>query len=227
MRLEIHFYGKSQMAVFTDTAGLGLDSEDSLVLFGWFTLRQFHNLAHHIVAEVLAGLLYRSDIADEVAKGGPRLSAADLLRSAQSAKFHGNHSSLEEMRAVADISLRAQTGDRIIDLINREILSNSPQIVAYQGKAGNKYLVATLPPGILDMKGFGILGRDVNYCAFHSVVGLLRFLASLHSSDDRYLKRLSQVANLCAVAHLQNKITYLNQKELAAQYVFESSGEAE
>jgi hypothetical protein len=219
MRLEIHFYGKTQVSVLIQAEASDATPDDELLLFAWFTLRQFHNLGHNPAADAFAGLVRQSDIVSEVVKDNPCFpSAAELIKSATLAKYAGNFGSKEAMRAVVDLAIRGQSGDHIFDLINRDFLSAIPRIIDYPRKPGEKRFVAVLPPGTLDMKGFGILGVQVNYYTCHSIIALLGFLARKNSTDHTYLNRLAFIAYSCGSTHMQNEISMTNQRELATQF---------
>lgn len=51
-------------------------------------------------------------------------------------------------------------------------------------------------------KGFGILGFQVNYYAFHSVISLLRYLAKERVEDENFLDNLSNVEKFCGKLYI-------------------------
>jgi hypothetical protein len=228
MKLEIHFYGKDRLAVFTQADSSESTPDQELFLFGWFALRQFHNLGHHLTADVFSGLLHFPDM-NELVKETPQLpSVVELLESAHYAKYplgsevRERANSADIQKELLNLAMRRNFPDNASELIQRDFLSQVPQIIEYQRTPSNKRFVATLPPGVLDMQGFGILGWQVNYFVCHSILGLLRYLGMRNSTDEIYLKRLSSVATSCSEAHMQNKITMLNQIDLATLFVVES-----
>ena len=226
MDLEINFYEKTQVSVLVQTDAPTLNPEHELVLFGWYALRQFSNLKHNPASDVFAGILLWDDAVTELLKQNPQLPEIfDFVQHAHYAKFKNGEGmfSPESARELANIQMKIQLGaDPVYSLIERDFLSALPQIVKPSQRPGDKRFIASFPPGNLDMKGFGILGRDVNYYACHSIVALLRSLAMRHTTEDVYLKRLSDVADSCGRAHMQNTITMVNQKELAQQFVAQS-----
>jgi hypothetical protein len=82
----------------------------------------------------------------------------------------------------------------------------------------------TLPPVQLQLKGFGILGFQVTYYAFNSVISLFRYFAKNHITDDVFLGNLSQVATLCGRAYLSNKI-HLGDQEILVKTILKDIGE--
>ena len=94
--------------------------------------------------------------------------------------------------------------------------------------AGEKQFAGNLESGDgralfqMHTKGFGFLGRGVNYYARESVLALLNFLSNRRSNDRDYLHQLFFVASKCGKLHLAEKISSLNQSQLALALALES-----
>ena len=219
MKLGIHFYGKTQIAILIHReSSEGLPDHD-LQLFAWFALRQLKNLSHHPVGDVCAGILTDSSIVDEIFNGKtPALKTTELLRNTLNAKFAGKFGS-EYTKESVKLAILGQMGNPLYDTIDREILSTFPQLIVYPGKPGDKRFHVTLPPGILEMKGFGILGSQINYCVCHSIIAMIKFLGRQRAGDETFLKRMCSIGYDCCEVHMRNLISNSNQRELASQFV--------
>jgi len=129
------------------------------------------------------------------------------------------------VRAPASMVLASLLGSihGVVDVL--ELVTTTPQdfprLVDYRGIPGRKRFLATLDFNterasfILKPRGFGLLGKGVNYYAPHSVILLLKYLASRHISDSEYLARISRAANICAMVFVQRKVTTFTQAGLA------------
>ncbi len=226
MNLEIHFYNKSNIAILTNTSeDLSLSSEEKeLLLFAWFTLRQFSNLSHHAWADIFAGILDSVDIDEFVRNEASLPEAAELISNVRSSRVYRKKgfNSPEYKQIVVENAINKAAGT--YTALDRELLAGIPQIVDYPGKSGNKRFIVKFPPGVLDMKGFGVLGlgSNLNYYVCHSIFALYRFLAIRHLPNKPLLERISSVAKSCSDAYVEGHITMANQGDLAAQFVGDS-----
>lgn len=223
MRAEIDFYGKLQVSIRLEVED-SQSAEEELVFFAWFTLRQLHNISHNPAGDVLAGLLVSDDVVNLLLTVNPQIPpAVDLFVKAQNLKFdrrQDRDAFWKHLEKMVEVQVRANMGeDPTFSIIDRDFFAAIPQFIRYPNKVGDKRYVAVLPPGQLDMKGFGILGRDANYYACHSIIALLRLLVMRRLNNDSYNKSLTQIGYSCAKAHMLNLITMLNQKELAVKFV--------
>jgi hypothetical protein len=205
MNLYIDFYGKDEVATLIEINSQEESSPQSdleLVVFGWYVLRQFSNLGGHKVADALAGLFLIGQIKN-LTNDNPKLPGAGSLLgahylTAMSPFANGEPDILGSLNPdTAGTYLNRQFDDPAIPLINKHILAHLPRIIAHRPRVGLKFFRGKIPPGTLEMKGFGLLGIDVNYYVFHSVVALARSLAMKNCNDERYLRRLSYVAEIC------------------------------
>jgi hypothetical protein len=221
MKMQIDFYSKDEMAIQMDFAGRYPFPEtetSELFIFACVTLRQLHNLAQHLTAKALAGLLVSNKSLMNLIQGNQELpSGKELL-------FHLDYyatSIISQTKGIQE-SIKAslarqselQYNDAIMRTLDKEILSKMPKFVKNRGQ-GKKYFEVTLPPFQLNMRGFGILGNNVNHHAFHSVVGLFRFLAEKHADDQEFLNHLIEVAMHCGTLYIF-KQTSTDQVSLAS-----------
>ena len=120
MQVEIHFYGKNQIAFLTHADSSESTPESEISFFAWFALRQFHNLGQNPAAAAFAGLLCWSDVVGEMLKTSPKIpAAADLFLCAQLAK------SEENMGASGQSANRSNS---ILGRLDSDFLSSIPQI---------------------------------------------------------------------------------------------------
>jgi len=198
MELRIDFYSKNEVAIQIESSGKYPFAENELselFLFGCYAIRQLSNLGTHDVAKVLAALMLSCT----------RDTAAEL--AAGTYEFPGP----AEMRVLGFDSLRLRMP---YNIIQDQLFDAVPCIVGFRG-GGKKSFVLVLPPSKLSTKGFGILGFQVNYFAFHSVISLLSYLAKKHTHEKLYLDHLAAVAQQCARAYLSGAISLGNEVTLA------------
>jgi len=199
MELKIDFYSKEELAIRMDFSGrdqLLANETNELFLFSCYTLRQFSNLGNHPVAKVLAVLLttFGKDTAIELAHDKYEFPSSSTLHYLMS--FEGVKISVD------------------YNVLRDQIMPGMPKLVYFQGE-GKKTFTMTLHPFQFNIKGFGLLGFQVNFYAFHSVIALLKYLAKKHIDDEVYLDHLLQVAKYCGKAHIFQKIPLGDQVALA------------
>ena len=93
----------------------------------------------------------------------------------------------------------------VMQLFDTNFLSVKPKIVNYNGKSKRTFIV-TFPPFLVKTRGFGFLGRDINYYAFHSVIGLISFLGLNYRHNEIFLNNFIQIAQLCGSAYIFQRI---------------------
>jgi hypothetical protein len=199
VQLRIDFYSKDEVSVWLDNQGWppGLTAANGeLFLFTWYTLRQFSNFGNHPVSSILAVLLttYGKETTHQIAEDRYEFPPADIMRF-----------------------LMDQEGQKIgIDYstFKQQIMPKLPKLVTYRS-GGAKSFVVDIPPYTVKLKGFGILGYQINYYAFHSVIALFGFLAKKHIRSEPFISRLSQVAARCGRGYLAREIPLGNQTTLA------------
>ena len=180
-----------------------------MFLFACFTLRQLSNLGNHVVSKALAGLLVSQSGMLDLLQGSIELPSGKYLLSSVRIHAVSVASTLHGMKESAKTSIAMDSylnyNVSIMQTLDTKFLSTVPELVNYNGN-GKKSFDVTLPPLKLKMKGFGLLGHEVNYHAFHSVVGLIRFLSQKHNSDKAYFEHFIEVAQHCGTAYIFNQI---------------------
>jgi len=190
MELRIDFYSKTEVAIQIDFAGrypFPENKASELFLFTCYALRQFSNLGNHVVAKVLAVLMsgYTKNTAIELSNGTyefPGSGGLGFLMGFQGVHYEFNYNILRD-----------------------QLFSSVPKHVEFRG-AGKKSFLVKLPPFHLSTKGFGFLGFQVNYYAFHSVIALFTHLARRRSNDDAFIEHLAEVAQHCGKAYIAGEI---------------------
>lgn len=120
---------------------------------------------------------------------------------------------------------------RRTDQPEEAMLGDVPRIVEYPGTAGKKRFMATLDFGperarfLLHPKGFGILGRGVNYYAPQSVLVLFTHLSTARAANDAYRRGLAEAASLCGQCFVEGKVTTSSQPTLALRIAEQATGE--
>jgi len=198
MELRIDFYSKKELAIRMDFAGrypFPANETSELFLFSCYTLRQLSNLGNHPVSTLLAVLLttFDKDTALELAEGNY--------------KFPGPIQ-FGVLTGFAGVNIGVDYG-----VLKDQIMSELPSLVNFRGE-GKKAFTVTMPPFQHYHKGFGLLGFQVNYYAFHSVIALFRFLAKRRINDNIFIDHLSQVAKYCGKAHISQRIPIGDQVTL-------------
>jgi len=199
MELRINFYSKKEVAFQIDFAGrypFPENEASELFLFTCYAIRQLSNLGTHDVAKVLALLLssYTKNTAIELSDDTykfPGSGGMGVLMGFQRVRLNMNY-----------------------NVIQDQLLTPVPSIVKSRGR-GKKAFILALPPSKLSTKGFGILGFQVNYYAFHSVISLFTYLARKHRHEEIYLDHLAVVAQYCGKAYFAGGISRGDQIPLA------------
>lgn len=84
MKLQIDFYGKREVSIFIEVSAVETrysSQEDcELLLFAWYTLRQFSNMGHNPATNAIAALIAWDQAIVELTKDQPKLpSAIDFM----------------------------------------------------------------------------------------------------------------------------------------------------
>lgn len=117
-------------------------------------------------------------------------------------------------------NLLSQAEDLVAVLSDHEHVGEY-RLVSYHGTPGRKRFEASL--NFSDSKlrftlnpiGFGVLGRGVGYYAPTSVLALLQHLCRRRASEPEHLNCLARAAQLCAAAWDSNRVTLMNQHQMA------------
>jgi len=199
MDLRIDFYSKNEVAIRIDLSGrypFPANETGELFLLACYTLRQLSNLGGHEASRVLALLLasYTKNTAIEIPTPEyefPSLAGLQFLMGYHGSRFNVHYEALR-----------------------MQIFRPIPRHVQYRGD-GKKAFYVRLPPFHLTAKGFGLLGYQVNFYAFHSVLALSSHLAESHIDEEAYLQHLAAVAQYCGKAHIAGAIPLGDHVRLA------------
>jgi hypothetical protein len=221
MRLQFDFYPNDELAIQLDPSGPSAFADSGareLFLFACLALRQLRNLGQHLVAQALAGLLVSETGVVSLFSGKAELPSGKVLLA--NLEFHtiavvslaqGEAESIRVSRALGD---HLRYDESFMQALDREILTRLPMLVEYKGP-GKKSFEATFPPFLLNARGFGLLGHQVNHHAFHSISGMIRLLGQNHVADENLSRNLVEVSRQCGTAYALNHIP-LNQGALAS-----------
>jgi len=223
MELNFDFYSKTALAVRILYEGRYPfpDNEMSdLFLFSCFSLRQFYNLGLHPVPYALAGWMASSSSLSALLESEEQPTGSQLVRAADTHIILTLSNVTEPFSnsfTTAKQKLILNVNPSLIDVLDNQFLSELPKLVSFQGQGAKRFKL-TLPPLNLQSNGFGFLGMMVNYYAFHSVIGLTRFLAQKYRFEQLFLERLKAVALMCASQYLFKSIS-MDQVPQANQIV--------
>jgi hypothetical protein len=104
--------------------------------------------------------------------------------------------------------------------IAKTLWPNIAHVVSYRGSAGGKQFIAEFEWKEekvflqLNLKGFGLFGKGINYYVPMSVSLFLKYLTDKHEKDWEYVMRFERAAKICGQTFLDGKVTSLNQMEL-------------
>ncbi len=131
-------------------------------------------------------------------------------------------------KALADALLNAQDKDLLFFDLGDYIQASDvsvivPKLISYAGR-GNKSFISSLtitnyPDNphfsmLLDTKGFGLLGSEINYYAIQSVNALIRYFANKYANNDDYRKVFAKAAYLCG-QRVEDIGSPINQSRIA------------
>jgi len=110
-------------------------------------------------------------------------------------------------------------------------LGGMPKIVLYKGNAGRKIIIADMDYDedinklryVVHYKGFGFLGRGVDYYSPISVTTLFRFLIERRKEDRNYLGLLVSIGSTLGNLMYSGNLTISNHHNLALKMVIGST----
>jgi len=221
MKTKVDFYSKNDMGIQIDLSGrynlsgnypfLEKDNDAAeLFLFICFTLRQLNNLGQQdITSKALVGLLVTGSTVTSLLENNVEIPSGEtLLNQVHTGAMFSlpKKMATAEYLKISDALWNQLTYNRgFIQYLDDEIITKVPRLVEYNGKSKRSFEV-TMPPFLLNAKGFGFLGLDIKYYAFHSVVGLIRFLGQKHINDKGFINKFVEVANHCGIACVFNQV---------------------
>jgi hypothetical protein len=231
--LEVHYYQQHQAAVIIQGDITKKDGYlGELILFNCFALRQMSNLKQigTAVANVLTcvnaypdsftsymELIQHFRTVQELVVHVPLLGALGLDLA-----YVVRYSLVPEI-----VMARAATGHDIkeiandtwpdtVKLVEKRISDGKYQFICDLRIGNNKAFFELAP------KGFGILGKAVNWYASTSVMMVFLFLLNLHS-ESSFKDALAKCANKCGEAYINGKVNALSLLNLPVDIAQEAA----
>jgi hypothetical protein len=213
MYLRVEFNSKNEYSIDYDLRGLYENystTKRELLLLATYLSRIFINLGTNPVGKVLSLILVDS-------------SPYDLLAISRYEEPFPTASHIHSVSVARDMvyGQAINIDYDIIELINQEILMKRPHFVE-NGITGSKRLDLTLSPCIMKLKGFGLLGIGFNYCALHSVFGLIRKVADNNKDKSEISLYIKRVVENISLLYLKNSLTPFVNAEFASLEVLNS-----
>ena len=210
MNLNIGFYSRNEVYIreqFSDS--FPETTENELLMFASFVLRQFRNMGNNLVSDTFAGILLNKYAIDEFLKIHPQTQwiASELLGTVHEYKqiAHGVDSQ-NAREAGFEVRLN-YSNDHLAATLDRDYLNSWPKIVKYKGNSKWQFC-ATWNPFNFQTEGFNVLGMQINYFASHSIISLLRYFLLKNKESSDYQSRLGKVAFNCAFSHIAEEIPF-------------------
>ena len=208
MKLKLGFYSRSGVYIQKEFSNSFPETtQNELLMFASFSLRQFRNMGNNLVSDAFAGILLNKYAVDEFAKKHPKIqwTADELL---------GNVHEYKQIARGVDPKIAREEGfevrlnysnDHLASTLDHDYLNSWPKIVKHKGDAKWQFS-ATWDPFNFQAEGFNLLGVQVNYFASHSIIALLRYFLSKNQDSFEYQNQLGKVAFYCAASHIVKEI---------------------
>jgi hypothetical protein len=225
--VDIKFYDQNNASVSIRSKDKIQTKEKlALLLFSSFALRQMHNLQNigfplaqvlKVIKSPIDSYFYYSNLL--IGKSLRELVVYVPLISSLGVDVK---KLIPHMMALRIYKIKSGFND---EKTAKEFWSEVPKIIpekevkSKKRFIGNLHIINNKVFFNLDSKGFGLLGRGVNYFSPISVVLFIRHLENIYSSDYKFGDRLAKVVNLCGLAHLNNRITIKSQIDLPFRIV--------
>jgi len=186
--LEVRFPRDDEAAVLleSNTAG-AIEKQAEIILFCLYAARAISNLRQTEAARALTRSL----------AGFERASTQSLLEFASGDVVEGHSRNDREVRLVP--SDQSSPGDKTFDVS-----------VRFLGDETNPRILFAMKP-----KGFGLLGKSVDFYAPGSVLIVLLSLLKRRSSDTSYIQRLARSAGAIGRLALTDIYAFGNQMDVA------------
>lgn len=221
---QIHFYSQYACAInIVSSAKSEEETFGQVLAFNCLTLRQMINLGSP-VAQPLAKILTICS-ADRPIISDYQMFVFEL-RSIQELAIYVpfiaalgiNIEELVPYMGASDLKMARASGTSDKEIV-QELWPNTATIVDYRGRGKKQFLLKLWwdHKGIsykVIPKGFGILGKAVNWYASMSVILLFRYLSERHRGDDLFNNFLTRSANECGEAFLGGRLTVSSQRLL-------------
>lgn len=123
--------------------------------------------------------------------------------------------------------LLSQMNGELKNFIKHEDL-DSPRLIDYPGTQGRKKFIVTLNASDDNFsfkykpKGFGILGKGINYYAPNAIFLLLRYLVNRRLKDKEFIKGLEKAATQCGEVFNNGNLAMSNEIQIATMIAMEN-----
>jgi len=107
--------------------------------------------------------------------------------------------------------------DKTVDaeLLYKLILSERPTLVKNRGNGKMRFYL-TLSPCKMKQEGFGLLGKNFNYCAFHSIFGVISKMADNNRLNPDFGNNVKEVVSSVSRIYLENSLTpFMNVEDFS------------
>jgi hypothetical protein len=207
MKLQFDFYSKEEFAISLEGTWESFNEEESeLFIFACYTLRIVYNLNKHVTCDAIAGALINHP--EELLSDEPFMSSAVfLLAAVEVYRRMGKGEVISDPNIELLKVSQGLFGTFKVQAIDSQLLSTMPKIVEYRGNAKKRFVFLT--PQTLDLIGWGIFSSvtaDWSYYSFSSVIALYRYLGIRHAGDEKYLRMLFRVGEICARIHTDGNL---------------------
>jgi len=196
VHLRVIYYSKNEYAIDYDVVGLYEDftvKMRQLLLLAVYLFRVYINLGNHPVGKLLSLILISS-------------SAEDLLSLSRQENDFPSALTINNVSMILGIDLNID-----INILHKLILSKRPIMVNYKGE-GIKKIYLTLSPCHMQLKGFGLLGKEFGYCAFHSIFGIINKVAN-NKNNPEISTDIKNIVSGISNAYLCKKISPFTNAE--------------
>lgn len=236
-RFQIHFHDEYQASILIKSDAERKDKNFcELLLFCCLGLHQMHNLRSNRPSMALAEILSLIDDPIYWQNYMPLFSNISKVMTMEDVFYYIPFIAAlgTNINWLIPIIFPLASYGNINKLDNeqvvRQILPKVAQVKEYYGVDGQKQFIARMELRnknkfifLLKTKGFGILGKGVNYYAPMSVILAFKYLYTLHDDQEpeniHFRNMLLEVAHLIGNAFLQGKVTILSLVSLPLEIV--------
>lgn len=205
MYLNIDFYSKFEVSVDQNLDGsyYGQDEEfGSLLLFTTFLTRIYSNLGGQPVGKILSVILRRLTLDDFQKLIDRKYRFPDIEQL-------GNFLYEDSIDPGVDLGV-----------FEKMILQPIPEVVLPRKTSGKNGFRLTLSPCKLDLKGFNIFSRDLNYYSFQSIFSVLSSFGRYYQSIGWPLNNIGFAAKfLSTYYHELGTAHFRNAEEFALNFI--------
>ncbi len=200
MYLEVNYYSKNEYSVdyyVNDLYNQYSNEQRELLLLTIYLIRIYINLGLNPVGKLLSLFLLIYKPEELIALSKDKISfpsAVNLTRFT--------------MMAGMDKTVDAE-------LLYKLILSERPTLVKNRGNGKMRFYL-TLSPCKMKQEGFGLLGKNFNYCAFHSIFGVISKMADNNRLNPDFGNNVKEVVSSVSRIYLENSLTpFMNVEDFS------------